>query len=122
MKSTITRHIPKWVLIVSLLVGLGAVTTFAIWLPRYTTSNPNYCLSCHGDEGGLPNRGIPSEVHPPYSQVSCVQCHGRHGQLVFEGYRKGFMAEPERISPNCLSCHTGMATKKDETNFKFNVF
>jgi mono/diheme cytochrome c family protein/nitrate/TMAO reductase-like tetraheme cytochrome c subunit len=102
------------------LLAVGAATAFAIWLPRYTTSDPNYCLSCHGEEGGLPNRGIHSEVHPSYSQVTCVQCHSRHGQLIFEGYRKGFMAEPERLSPNCLTCHTEMADRKDESGFKFN--
>jgi len=114
------RHIPRWLWLALAAILIGA-TAFAVWLPRYTTSEPSYCLSCHGEGGGLPNRGIPSKVHPPFSQVTCVQCHAKHGQLVFEGYRKGFMAEPERLGPNCLKCHQQMTQRNDQEGFKFNA-
>lgn len=115
------RRVPYWAwgLIIVLVVGGGAL---ASWLPRYTTSDPEYCLTCHGENGGLPNRGIASSVHPPFSEVRCVDCHSKPHQLLYEGYRRGFLAEPERVGPNCLRCHAQMAERIDETGFKFNSF
>ncbi len=113
------RRVPYgvWALVAAVAVG-GAVA--ASWLPRYTTSSPEYCLSCHGEEGGLPNRGVPSRVHPPFSEVRCVDCHSKPHRLLYDGYRKGFMAEPERISPNCLRCHPEIAERVDEAGFEHN--
>jgi mono/diheme cytochrome c family protein len=114
------KRIPYWAwgLLVVLAVGGAAA---ASWLPRYTTSNPEYCLTCHGENGGLPNRGIASLVHPPFSEVRCVDCHSKPHQLLYEGYRRGFMSEPERIGPNCISCHEEMTERLDEEGFRFNV-
>jgi len=89
-------------------------------LPRYTTSNSAYCASCHGT-GDIPDRTIPSEVHPGFDEVTCVDCHGKPGQIVYDGYRKGFMAEPERVGPSCLRCHEEIASRNDQAGFKFNV-
>lgn len=94
---------------------------YSIWLPRHTTSDAEYCLKCHGEYGGLPNRGINSKVHPTYDEVSCVDCHSKPGQIVYEGYVKGFMAEVERVSPNCIRCHEDILTKNDVEDFKYNV-
>ncbi|MFQ6618791.1 MAG: c-type cytochrome, partial [Fidelibacterota bacterium] len=112
-------HIPGW-LWVGILGFILIATPFLIWLPRYTTSNPEYCLSCHG-QGDIPNRGIESKVHPSFSEVTCTQCHAKPGQIVYEGYRKGFMSEPERVTPNCINCHDDIKYKNDIQEFKFNV-
>lgn len=89
-------------------------------LPRYTTSSSAYCSSCHGT-GDIPDRTIASQVHPDFDQVTCVDCHGKPEQFIYDGYRKGFMAEPERVSPNCLRCHGEIAQRNDQAGFKFNV-
>lgn len=114
------KRVPLWAWGLVLLVAVGSAAWAASWLPRYTTSNPEYCLSCHGEQGGLPNRGIPSTVHPPVAQVRCVDCHSKPHQLLYEGYRQGFMAEPDRVGPNCMRCHEEMAGRVDETGFRFN--
>ena len=105
-------------------VVLGGLALMAIpavsALPRYTTSSSAYCSSCHGT-GDIPDRTIASEVHPGFDQVTCVDCHGKPGQIVYEGYRKGFMAEPERVGPSCLRCHEEIAGRNDQADFKFNV-
>src|SRR3989304_4602089 len=63
-------------------------------LARYPPSDPSYCLPCHA-AGDTPDRGVRSLVHPDFKEVGCVDCHARPEQVVFEGYVKGFMAEPE---------------------------
>jgi mono/diheme cytochrome c family protein len=50
-----------------------------------------------------------------------VDCHARPGQVVFEGYVKGFMAEPERVSGNCVRCHPAIGQRNDQRGFKFNT-
>lgn len=110
--------IPRWGIFAAL--GLALIAgPIALQLPRYTTSNSSFCLSCHG-EAGLPNRGIPSKVHPGFDKVGCTECHARPDQILYEGYRKGFMSEPERISPNCQSCHPDIAKRNDQDHFKHN--
>lgn len=111
--------IPGWTIFaaVGLLMVAGPV---ALQLPRYTTSNSGFCLNCHSG-AGLPDRGIPSKVHPGFDKVGCTDCHARPDQVVYEGYRKGFMSEPERISPNCQSCHKDIVNRNDQENFKYNV-
>jgi mono/diheme cytochrome c family protein/nitrate/TMAO reductase-like tetraheme cytochrome c subunit len=95
--------------------GLGSVVTLA----RYTTSNPGFCLSCHG-VGDTPDRGVRSLVHPGYDVVSCTDCHAKPGQIVFEGYIRGFLAEPERVSANCIRCHSEMTATNAQVGFKFD--
>ncbi len=111
--------IPNWVWIA---VGglLLTVSPLIFWLPRYTTSSPSYCLSCHDGSGGLPNRGIESKVHPSFTEVTCTGCHAKPGQIVYEGYREGFTSEPERVSPNCVKCHRKIGERNDQVGFKFN--
>ncbi|MDO9066551.1 MAG: multiheme c-type cytochrome, partial [Chloroflexota bacterium] len=111
-------HIPTWAVFAlgGLLVILAPA---ALALPRYTTSNYQYCLTCHGG-GDTPNRGIESKVHPPFEQVGCTDCHAEPGQVVYEGYRQGFGSEPERVSPNCVSCHRDIARQNDQVGFKKN--
>ncbi|MBM2815109.1 MAG: C-type cytochrome [Ignavibacteria bacterium] len=91
-----------------------------LWLPRYTTSDPDYCLKCHGEKGGLPDRGIASKIHPDIHKVRCVDCHSWPNKLVYEGYVKGFMAETERITPNCIRCHKDIQNRNDVAGFKHN--
>ncbi len=119
------RHrLPSWPLglwlVVLVVAAIPAVGIPGIVLAHYTTSSPAFCLSCHGT-GDTPDRSVPSEVHPSFDKVSCVDCHAKPGQVVFEGYVKGFLAEPERITSNCLRCHSAMSERTDQQGFKFNV-
>ncbi|MFQ6033324.1 MAG: c-type cytochrome, partial [Candidatus Bipolaricaulia bacterium] len=113
------RSIPNWIWIA---VGglLLTVSPLIFFLPRYTTSSPSYCLTCHGEDGGLANRGIESKVHPSFAVVTCTDCHAKPRQIVYEGYREGFTSEPERVSPNCIRCHRGISGRNDQVGFRFN--
>lgn len=115
------REMPPgvWFLLAGALLATGPLLA---WLPRYTTSDPAYCLTCHGGTGNLPNRGVGSKVHPSFAQVTCVDCHAKRGMLIYEGYKSGFMSEPERVAPNCLHCHEEMTARNDQADFKFNTF
>ncbi len=118
------RRLPNWPiwlwLVIVAVAAIPMVGVPAVALAHYTTSSPEFCLSCHAT-GETPNRGIPSKVHPSYDQVSCVDCHAKPGQIVFEGYVNGFQAEPERVSSNCIRCHSDMPKRTDQAGFKFNV-
>ena len=117
------RRLPKWPiglwLVVLAVVAIPMVGLPGVVLAHYTTSNSDFCLTCHGT-GETPDRSVPSTVHPDFNTVSCVDCHAKPGQVVFEGYVKGFMAEPERVSSNCLRCHPTMPERTDTDGFKFN--
>jgi len=109
---------PVWVLVgvVILLLALSPM----VMLAHYTTTNPRFCLTCHGT-GETANVGLPSNVHPDYGEVGCLDCHAENGgHFVTDGYQTGFMAEPDRISQNCERCHENMKTKMDTEGFKFN--
>lgn len=114
-------HWPIWLwLVIAAVAAIPMVGIPGVVLAHYTTSNPEFCLTCHAT-GETPDRSIPSNVHPAFSQVGCVDCHAKPGQVVFEGYVKGFQAEPERVSGNCIRCHSDMPTRTDQTGFRFNV-
>ncbi len=117
------RRLPRWPLglwlVVALVAAIPMVGIPGVVLAHYTTSSSSFCLTCHGT-GDTPDRGVPSEVHPSFDEVSCVDCHAKPGQVVFEGYVKGFMAEPERVTSNCLRCHSAMSQRTDQQGFKFN--
>jgi len=118
------RQFPRWPvwlwLVVLAVAAIPVVGVPGVVLAHYTTSNSGFCLNCHGT-GETPDRSVPSDVHPSFDQVSCVDCHAKPGQIVFEGYVKGFMAEPERVASNCVRCHAGMTERTDTQGFKFNV-
>ncbi len=118
------RRLPQWPLalwlVVALVVAIPMVGIPGVVLAHYTTSSSSFCLSCHGTVE-TPDRSVPSEVHPSFDQVNCVDCHAKPGQIVFEGYVKGFLAEPERVTSNCLRCHPAMPDRTDQQGFKFNV-
>lgn len=112
-------RLPLWlwpvagILVIS---GFNGVT----WLPKFTSSNATYCLTCHGT-GETPDMGKPSEVHPGYDKVTCTQCHANPGQMVItEGYRGGYSADPARVSAECIRCHKDVGTMSPDT-FRFNV-
>ncbi len=117
------RRLPNWPvglwLVVLAVAAIPLVGLPGVVLAHYTTSNSDFCQTCHAT-GDTPDRGVPSQVHPPFSQVTCVDCHAKPGQVVFEGYVKGFMAEPERVAGNCLRCHPTVARRTDQQGFKFN--
>jgi mono/diheme cytochrome c family protein/nitrate/TMAO reductase-like tetraheme cytochrome c subunit len=114
-------HWPVWLwLVIAVVAAIPLVGLPGVVLAHYTTSNSEFCLTCHGT-GETPDRSVPSDVHPNFDQVTCVDCHAKSGQLVFEGYVKGFQAEPERVSSNCVRCHPAMAEKTTTQGFKFNA-
>ncbi|MCX6155704.1 MAG: c-type cytochrome [Candidatus Kapabacteria bacterium] len=115
----ITAFIPLAYLIPLLGLAIGAMG-FAIWLPHYTTSNSEYCLKCHGEKGGLMDRGIKSKIHPGYNKVTCVDCHSKDQKIIYEGYVNGFMADADRVSPNCMNCHPDIKDRNDTLGFKYN--
>ena len=113
-------HWPGWLwLVVAAVAVIPLVGVPGVVLAHYTTSDSSFCLTCHSTRE-TPDRSAPSTVHPTFDKVSCVDCHAKSGQVVFEGYVKGFMAEPERVSGNCLRCHSDMAQRTDQKGFKFN--
>ena len=112
--------LPKIVLIPGglFILVLGALPLLGI--ANFTTTNPAYCLNCHAT-GETPDMGKKSLVHPSYDKVKCVDCHAKPGQLVIaEGYRGGFTAEAERVSPNCMRCHEKIISN-EQKDFKYNV-
>lgn len=113
------KALPRWVWFIIAIAILPPLTAPVAGLARYTTTSSQYCLSCHG-VGDTPNRAVKSLVHPGFEQVSCVDCHAKHGQIVYEGYLNGFAAEPERVSSNCVRCHEAMPIRNDNQGFKFN--
>ncbi len=118
------RRLPNWPiglwLVVMAVAAIPVVGLPGVVLAHYTTSNSEFCLTCHG-AGDTPDRSVPSKVHPSFDKVGCVDCHAKPGQVVFEGYVKGFMAEPERVASNCVRCHGNMVQRTDQQGFKFNA-
>jgi cytochrome c5/nitrate/TMAO reductase-like tetraheme cytochrome c subunit len=116
-------RLPRWPLgvwaILLAVVAIPLVTIPGVVLARHTTSDSIYCLSCHA-VGDIPDRGVESVVHPGFDEVTCVDCHAKPGQIVFEGYVKGFMAEEERVSSNCIRCHSTVLDKTDTAGFQYN--
>ena len=110
---------PVWVL-----VGIGVLIVAMlpmVGLAHYTTTQPRFCLTCHGT-GETADVGQPSAIHPDYGQVGCLDCHAEGGgHFVTDGYKNGFMAEPSRVTSNCVRCHEGMRDKADTVGFKYNV-
>ena len=113
------RSWPRWVWFIVAVVAVPMASIPVMGLARFTTSSSAYCLTCHST-GETPDRGVRSLVHPDFDRVTCVDCHAKPGQIVFEGYYKGFMAEPERVNDNCLRCHRVMTQTNEQTGFKFN--
>lgn len=109
---------PVWVL-----VGIGAAIIMIapmVGLAHFTTTTPRFCQTCHGT-GETADVGIPSEVHPDYGEVGCIECHSEDGgHFVTDGYQGGYAAEPGRVSQNCERCHEEMKTKNDTEGFKYN--
>jgi nitrate/TMAO reductase-like tetraheme cytochrome c subunit len=109
---------PVWavVIVVVILLALSPM----ILLAHYTTTNPRFCLTCHGT-GETADVGLPSNIHPDYGDVGCIDCHAENGgHFVTDGYQTGYMAEPDRVSQNCERCHENMKTKNDTEGFKYN--
>lgn len=115
----ILSQVPVWVWPFAGLGILILILIPVIGLARTTTSNSTFCLTCHGT-GETPDRSRLSLVHPDFNRVSCVDCHAKGGHVVYEGYVKGFMAEAERVSPNCTKCHQPMTKADEQKDFKFN--
>ncbi len=120
--SILPFALPKWPLWVWFIIGVVMVPIASIpimGLARYTTTSSEFCVTCHGT-GETPNRAVKSLVHPDFDRVACIDCHAKPGQIVFEGYMKGFLAEPDRVTGNCVRCHDKMTQTNDTKGFKFN--
>lgn len=113
------KGLPRWVWFVLAIAALPPLSAPVAGLARYTTTSSEYCLTCHG-AGDTPDRAVRSVVHPGFDKVTCVDCHAKHGQIVYEGYVKGFAAEPERVASNCARCHEAIPLRNDNQGFKFN--
>ncbi|MDO8670586.1 MAG: hypothetical protein Q7O66_04045 [Dehalococcoidia bacterium] len=112
--------LPKMVIILGafLILVLGSLPLLGI--ANFTSTNPIYCLTCHGI-GDTPDMSKMSLVHPGYDKVKCVDCHAKPGWLVVaDGYRSGFKADPEQVSPNCRRCHEKIISN-EQVDFKYNV-
>lgn len=109
-------------LIAGTVAGVFGLLSF-LWVSHYTTTNPNYCLSCHA-RGDTPNVGFGSEIHPPFAKVGCIECHAEPGpkitHVIADGYKGGFSADPERVSANCVRCHDTVL-QSGIKEFEFNV-
>lgn len=113
------KRVPPWMWFI-IAIGIIPIASLpAIALARYSTSSSAYCLTCHSS-GETLDRGVRSLAHPGFDKTTCVDCHAKPNQVVFEGYLKGFMAEPERVNQNCLRCHGEMVGKSDQAGFKVN--
>jgi hypothetical protein len=111
---------PVWALVI-VIIGVLALMPM-LGLAHFTTTSPRFCLTCHGT-GETADVGQTSQVHPDYGEVGCIDCHAEDGgHFVSNGYITGFMAEPDRVSDNCVRCHEGMKTKSDTEGFKFNQY
>jgi len=104
-------HLPNRVialLVLGMLI-LGAV--FFLGLTHFSTSRPEYCLTCHSwqDQVSFLKKSL---VHP---QINCSQCHARHEEWIPRDYQ----AEGERTDANCLRCH-GDVQKNEINSFKHN--
>ncbi len=111
---------PVWALVI---VGVLIIATLPLLgLAHFTTTNPSFCMTCHGT-GETADVGQPSLVHPDYGKVGCLDCHAEDGgHFVTNGYKGGYKAEPERVSSNCERCHEEMKQKTDTEGFKFNEY
>lgn len=100
-------------IVVILLCGfVGANAGFFI-LSHYTTSARDFCMKCHAQQSHSEFSKV-SLVHP---EVGCPECHAQPGSII----PRGFTADPEPVSENCLRCHADMAGKDETKGFKHNL-
>ncbi len=105
-------HLPVRILGIMVVGGILLGSVFFLGLTHFSTSRPEYCLTCHYWQGQV-SFLKKSLVHP---QINCSQCHARHEEWIPRDYQ----AEPERTDANCLRCHSDVR-KKDINSFKHNV-
>lgn len=113
--SKIKISMPSLEIIVTGLVvmGLMGILFFAA-LEKYTTTKPEFCMTCHKNQGYTDFRRQ-SKIHP--KKVGCIECHGKHGEIVSTEY----LADDERVNKNCLRCHQDIPSA-EKINFKYNVY
>jgi hypothetical protein len=108
------KKIKSWQVILGTLVLLSVPTLFVISLERYTTSNEDFCMTCHYKMWGE-DFLVHSNIHP--DSVRCPQCHANHKEII----PKDFSADSDRVNPNCVRCHGDIFKKSDTEGFKYNV-
>ncbi len=108
------KKIKPWKVILGTLVLMSIPSLFVFSLERYTTSDEEFCLTCHYKMWGT-DFLVHSNIHP--DSVRCPECHANHDELI----PKNFSAHGERINPNCVRCHKDMFKKEDMEGFKYNV-
>ncbi len=108
------KKIALWKIILGTLVLLSIPTLFVFSLERYTTSNHDYCMTCHYKMWGK-DFLVHSNIHP--DSVRCPQCHAAHAEII----PKEYSAHAERINPNCVRCHEEILEKEDVQGFKYNI-
>ena len=100
--------------ILGTLVVLSIPSLFVFSLERYTTSDEDFCLTCHYKMWGE-DFLVHSNIHP--DSVRCPECHANKKEII----PKNFSADSERINPNCVRCHQAIFKKVDTEGFKFNI-
>lgn len=103
-------------------IALIVMVNVVAWVPRYSTSQSGFCISCHST-GETPDVSKPSKVHPDYAKVGCVDCHANPTDppVIKEGYMGGYSAQPSRLNENCLRCHKDMVTN-EQKGFIYNKY
>lgn len=112
-------HIPKLKLktfLILLPFLLSVPTLLVLALETFTTSNQQFCLTCHYQMWGK-DFLVESKVHP--DEVKCPECHAQEHYPIIPP--KDFSAHPERVNENCMRCHSTMTEKGDNQGFIYNV-
>jgi hypothetical protein len=105
------KNIALWKVFLATLLLLALPVLFVFSLERYTTSNEDYCMTCHYKMWGK-DFLVHSNIHP--DSVRCPQCHAAHEEII----PKEYSAHAERINPNCVRCHEEILEKEDVEGFK----
>jgi len=96
----------KWFLFGFLPGALVLGVFVALLAGHFLMTYPGICLHCH-----VPQTRVmmwAESVHP--SEVTCVNCHAKHGQL----FPHKFSAEDEFVNNNCVYCHKGVEIKEEQ--------
>lgn len=111
--------ISKKSLLILAILGFVFMNVSMIMVANYTANDYHFCLSCHAT-GETFNKGDTSVVHPPYSKVGCVDCHGNPGHSIVEFTHSKYAADRDRLQENCVSCHKGISEATESHIFKHN--
>jgi nitrate/TMAO reductase-like tetraheme cytochrome c subunit len=103
----------KWFLF-GFLPGILILGIFVVLLAgHFLMTYPGICLHCH-----VPQTRVmmwTKSVHP--SEVTCVNCHAKPGQL----FPHRYSAKDEFVNNNCVYCHKGVETKEKQVSHDIKI-